>query len=995
MRSLARALAFFALCSLPAHAELYPTSWTPIQINAWGGLNLLNDSTALGNDAQKAQNVLTDNGYLEKRPGNIVLGTILPGYSNKYADDWVSPNGTRYLLAHSSDTVYRTDFSASPVALGTVTANANISSISAFSRRYFADGVVPPWYWDGSSTATLVSAAGVAAPICTYMAFKDSRVFCANIPNDGRSRVRISSAGGAGYWVVPPDVANVDNAPNVFDFTPDDGDSVNCMATTPWGVFIGKRYSSWMIKGTGNLSYSLRILDPKIGCVDNHSVQMVNGVLEWLSITGVYGFNGAAAPELLSRELDPMLRGLAFAAARPQEWRVDTKSEFNDGNLMPLPSGPGAPMSVTILPGSVTPSTFSHVDVSSQDFANGVLVNLTTETLTGYLMLSSHTFRDDWVTGSYTIGQTTWTASGSFSAGSYGLKTAGNGTNVINSTQVNISTGHWQFSYHYQENVTPNNTCNQSGGVICLGFRFSKKTNGDYYSLEVSPAGGSSSHNVSIMKSVGGVRTHLSDSILQINSEDIVNFIIERSTDGRIFASTATATFTNAVMIASTTDTSVSAAGANYTEMSMEELDTSKVWTQFISNLYAWQYYPVGTFTSPIFDTGVTTPTWSAIHSTFTARNDISEGNIAFYVQTSTAGDGGGFGSYVSSSDTIKIAAEQKRFVRYREDFTTSITTKTPTLSAVSLLAATTGYYNSPVHFIGSAITSYGLFAVTQVLPNGSTNTFSVRATTYSFTDLSGVNIPWVAQTANQIVNVAVSTPTYMQWRALLDFNQAENAPSIARVATNFNEGTSKPVASGVQERRYFLCVTVSSASTNNDTCVVRQMNGKWVTWTGPLIGSMGLYDNNLIVGDGGISGKVWKTMQSGVYGDDGSAIDSQWVSNDYTNGSIFNNKVLHEFWVDALPVALSSVTLSYQVNKSSGFVDSTFYLDNGQPVNANLRPTGFALYGQINQWVPLFSGYDEGKYVRVKFSDALLNNYWRINSYLLYLENQGRQVPN
>ena len=963
------------LAAVPAAAQLYPKEWTPLAVSQWGGLNLLNDSTVIGTDAQKAQNVLTDNGYLEKRPGNVLLGTILSGYAVKYADDWVSPNGTRYLLAHSSNTIYQTDFSAAAVALGTVTASASVNSIAAFSRRYFADGTVVPWYWDGSSTATLVSVSGAYAPICTYMTLKDSRVFCANIPSEGRSRVRISSTGGAGYWVVPSDVSSVDNAANVFDFAPDDGDSIQCMATTPWGVFVGKRYSSWMIKGTGNLSYELRILDPKIGCADNRSVQMVNGVLQWLSVIGVYAYNGAGPPALISRELDPMLRGLAFATARSQEWRVDTQAEFEQGNL--TASGPGAPISSTLEVGSITPSTWGATP--SLSTATWQMSDVDTSAI-------STAFFDDFSDGDFSANPA-WTAEyGSWdaSSGRLGATAAGGSGRAIIRVGQSISTGTWAFNF-------------VSSGPFA-NFALILASSNSLINLASPPSlfYGAGAMSVNVIQGSG-------DCTISIRQGGVSVPVTVVAT-ANVGSGACTNSSTNTVRVSISTGgfATVWYNGTFSTAASFTNLSTHSV----IAGILAAGMDTAGSFSMASFggfrfpgfyenqvslpyDTGFSTPIFGAYTVSMTSATSSSA-----TFQTGGSATSGGTYAFTARANSSQPAGGLQ-FFRHKVIMAppTSAVMVT-TITGISLSAATSGYYHSPVHFVGSALTSYAQFVVTQNLPNGSTNTFSVRATTYSFTDASGIGIPWISQTANQTANVSVSTPAYFQWRVHMDFNQAENAPYVSRVAVNWEEGSASPVASGIQERRYFLCVTVSTTSTSNDTCIIRQQNGKWVTWTGPSIGSMGSYDNNLIVGDGSTSGKVWEAMQSGVYGDDGSTIDSQWVSADYTNGIIFNDKILHEFWVDAAPVSMSSVTLSYAVNKSSSYVDSEFYLDNGGGIDSTLTPTGIMQYGQINKWVPLADGFSVGKYFRVKFSDLTLSNYWRINSYLIYLENESRQVP-
>jgi hypothetical protein len=158
-----------------------------------------------------------------------------------------------------------------------------------------------------------------------------------------------------------------------------------------------------------------------------------------------------------------------------------------------------------------------------------------------------------------------------------------------------------------------------------------------------------------------------------------------------------------------------------------------------------------------------------------------------------------------------------------------------------------------------------------------------------------------------------------------------------------------------------------------------------------------------MVIADGGTTGKVYKTMQLGVFDDAGTPIDAQWVTADFggADSSVFLPKILNGIWADALPVQNSSMTISYQVGKSTGYVDTTFSLDNGQPLASTLFPIGSSIYptdraetGNLNKWIPLDVGYQAGKYLRFKFSNSLNPNFWRLNSYLFLVSLQPMTIP-
>ena len=67
-------LLLLALLASPLRAD-EPVKFDPGQ---FGGLDTFHDSAAIGDtDAQDAENVLTDGGYLEKRTGNRRSATLL------------------------------------------------------------------------------------------------------------------------------------------------------------------------------------------------------------------------------------------------------------------------------------------------------------------------------------------------------------------------------------------------------------------------------------------------------------------------------------------------------------------------------------------------------------------------------------------------------------------------------------------------------------------------------------------------------------------------------------------------------------------------------------------------------------------------------------------------------------------------------------------------------------------------------------------------------
>lgn len=1062
-----RSILLAALLAAPAFSQsppMYPPGQKAIVYEKWGGLNLLQDSAILGDDAQVAQNVLTDNSYLEKRPGNVLLTTILSSSTSKYVTGWSSPGGNLYIVAQASQTIYETNFSGPPVALSTIPVGFNVTTVAAFSKLEFADGTRQIWYWDGVSTSTVKDAASLApGPVCTYNAFKDNRLWCANLPNGftesgntqnggGSSTVLISSSGGDGYWAVPSNVSLIDNAPNRFDFNPNDGDQITCMASTPWGMFIGKRNSSYIIKGNGNLSYNPRILDPQIGCVDNRSVQMVYGVFQWLAVDGVYGYDGSGPPRLLSRELDPLVKQIREATFSQGQWATQLQTDWATGTESTVPASlPALPWDYTTIPGTVFPSSGTLYDdntnpalqncTSSIDPANGLpwscgvgfssdtLVNIDTTSFplsVGMAQIAPSTsgvqvWLSTFPLGNYTTLVTTWTVVQG------GLQSAGNaGVITNNSNQQTYQTifytmaassgpppsangwnfGTWSFDwYPVLDSVGGANygTCTPGGAAAtCLEYHFianMSQVGGaawSGYGVAIASPNGANPYNITLFKEVSGVRTPLGGSYsftiptsLVAPTAVISTFTITRLPGGCMSVSVNSANAINACDKTSIANT------ATITEALLQGTALPAALQVGENVLYSTKLngYGTGSIVSHIFNMGAKVPLAGVFSSTYSLNGVVTgslpETEIDFYVRDSTSPNNDLWSSWTASSNSV-LAALPEQYWQYEALFTSRVASQTAVLNSVELGAVTTGYYYSQVDFIGNLITSWRQLGITENTPG--VYGYAVRVATYSF-PVGDTSIAWSTQTANVNLTVGVSTPSYAQFRldstSLVTNNQgASAAEPISAVFLRWNQGANIPVASATLDRRYYLCVAISTSASAPDTCLIRQKNGKWVTWTnGGTIGSMGIYNYQIVAADGGTSSNIWEIMQPNVYSDNGVAINSIWTSADETDNLPFNDKTYYGTLIDAQPVQGSSVTFSYAVNKTNTFNSQTFTTDNGQALDP-AKPVLGSQLGNISMWQPAISGsgYNTGKYIRSQFSDSTLQNYFRINSYTTLL---------
>jgi hypothetical protein len=1077
MRSLLLALAL----ALPAAAQnqpLLPSGWKAISMDKWGGLNLLSDSSMIGDDAQQAQNVLTDNFYLEKRPGNVRLATILAGYPVQYANDWVGPNGNRYLIAQASSTIYQTNFSGSPVALSTVAIGFNITTVPAFSQIYFSDGSRPIWSWNDVSTGTVTDAAtGNLAPVCTYIDFKDNRLWCANLPvgfsvsgntqnGGGSSTVLLSSAGGAGFWSVPSNVGQVDSTPNRFDFNPNDGDQITCLAKTPWGEFVGKRNSSYIVKGNGNLSYDPRLLDPKIGCVDNRSVQMVYGMLTWLAVDGVYGYGGSGHPELLTRELDPLMQTVREATFSQGQWATHLQPDWATGTESTTTASLPAqgPWDFGSISGSIFPSSGTLYDDNTSPqlqncstninpanslpwscgvgFSSDTLVNIDTTSFPLSIGLAQvaasssgiNVWKSNFAGGNYTTIPTTWTASaGSFAGLTNGMVASGWQCSggmcpggpfsatayTMTSSSPNAPgngwmTGYWGVAWVpslFTQNgsgsitgISSYGQCSSGASAPCFEFNFvadqipSSSWNG--YGIDVnqnSCSGSVCNYSANIFKEIIGAKTVLNTGTFNLNVTGSYvatsTIAVTRNSGGFITV------FLGTTPVVSALDNSAGITKSELTSLTLNADFGSSYAFNAVYNI-AQNGYGTGSVVSRIYDTGTITPLAGVLSSSYTLQGVQSggapESEIDFYLRDSTSPNNDMWSSWQASSNSV-LAALPLRYWQYEALFTSRIASATVQLQSVELSAVTTGYYYSKVNYIGPLITSWTQFGVTENTPG--TFGYAVRAATYAFSP-GAASPAWVAQTANQNVNLSVSTPTWAQFRLsstplISNPRGASASEAISAVFLRWNQGANIPVTSDTLERRYIICVTISTSATSPDTCLLRQKTGKWIPWTTyTTIGAMGYYNNQQIAAAGDTSSNVWLIMQPNVYSDDGVPINSFWVGADEADGLPFNAKTYYGAMVDAQPVLGSTVTYSYSMSKTSVYVAHQFATDNGQALDP-MKPVLGSQLGTIDQWLtPDNTGYNKGNYIRAMFSDSTLDNYFRINNFMIFVHDEPWAEP-
>jgi hypothetical protein len=194
---------------------------------------------------------------------------------------------------------------------------------------------------------------------------------------------------------------------------------------------------------------------------------------------------------------------------------------------------------------------------------------------------------------------------------------------------------------------------------------------------------------------------------------------------------------------------------------------------------------------------------------------------------------------------------------------------------------------------------------------------------------------------------------------------------------------TYVPNISGmVFKNKAYLAVTYGSGATTNNRIYVMDFSASnlrksqkesWVPWTGLSAAQFTIYGGNLYYGSSSANGFVYK-MESGVYSDDGSAIDSYFWTKEFSG-----TEDEYNFFKD---FRYANILLE---NSGAWYMDIVYRVDSdrgdGNTTQVNLDP-GSSLWGSMvwgrDNWgggsdereYRLYLGTSRGKRIQFKFSN-------------------------
>jgi hypothetical protein len=208
-------------------------------------------------------------------------------------------DGTHYLIAQSSYSLFYSKGTGSYILIkNTFTTTDLMTYSTALDNLYGGNGTDNEWYWDGSTITDFTVTNSTSMVKARYHCWFKNHLFRAGV-NGTLSTL---------YYSAIQDPA--DNEGGIF-VSQDDGDKITGVFPSATGdyLIITKQFSTWGLYGSGTDDWTLKCINPSIGCLYGTTVDYLNGNVIWVSGRGVELFDGTQFT-LLSQNIDNQIKNL-------------------------------------------------------------------------------------------------------------------------------------------------------------------------------------------------------------------------------------------------------------------------------------------------------------------------------------------------------------------------------------------------------------------------------------------------------------------------------------------------------------------------------------------------------------------------------------------------------------------------------------------------------------------------------------------------------------
>jgi hypothetical protein len=923
-----------------------------IQDLSGGEMNQYDSMLIPDNSVYEARNVYFDaDSMVKKRKGMAKLNTAAIGDSGSIYNqfEFKKSNGTNYHIVCSSNTLYyRTSGPTFTAFLANYSTSTSIANFEVFmDTLQFCNGNANLQYWDTSKVATTI-----ATYQPKYLLAWQNRLWMAG-DTDEPSTLRSCEWLNPFDWTIPTSNA-VATDPVLFDINSQDGQKIMGIKKSPNGyLLVLKEKSCWEVGGVDRDDFSLRLVSPDLGCMDQGSFAYKEGRATWLSSEGFVEYDGNTI-RIISKPIQTTVDSIkqlsvgrgSFVKNSPTEWGVYSSTSFVDITSVPGSMKNTLTISATYqyynetqaVGGAVKIGTNKHIAI--RNHSDGIWSEVfTAGELTSRTKIQALTWGSNPDAGLPRL----------FNGAVDSMKVDSN--DKIHLAYLLKTTGNWVIAYTTSTDGVTWSTAetmgdlgwstmngfdastifqcvldldsNNSANIIVSSVTKSYTSTLHYYYRTTSWQDGGT---------VGSAARWYFD--MAIDSENHLNIVAE-SPSG----------YSSIYYIHATTGSS-----SGYTDTDTT-IDGSVSGIALTSSDKVYASIHLGIVTNNSGSWVKTSLTDYAVPSTV----KINSSNKIFLV-----GQDAHFGEFNPNTSTIKSYTFDtvshswpSLFIdKYDNPVIMYSNPGTGTYPYASKIWTSTGTYVSEVFdtSYASGIT-FDTFT-TQETDNDYNVKHYVRSNASSTSILTGA---WTQFTRNQTPSLSASR--YMQYKCDISTNVISNlTPSVDEVnIAYYSTSGSNRLSSLYYDQRVYNAVSVSSGSVL-DRMIVYDSNNKWTELTSG-INCINVYNFNGIPYFGSDNGFIYQ-MDIGT-DDSGSNIDAYILTKSYALGAIYQ-KNLSKLFVLADDSGNWNLNLSYYLDRSAT-ANETFAIDLDQTA------------GLINYKVPLLKNTPFGT-IQFKFSNGNAN---------------------
>jgi len=841
------------------------------------------------NSVQWAENVYFDvEGGITRRKGYSQFNSSVFPDSQSVRGLWpfTSDDGTRYLLALSSETIYQAttdgEFEAIP-GLNGFSSVSDMDATTLSGKIWFTNGTDSVANWDGSSTSTVTE-----APLGGLIESYRNRIIIAGKSGE-LSNIYMSENLDGTEWTIGP---TLNTSPINLPIGGINGKPITCLYAGYKDIlWAWTEDETWGIYGFGYKDFATRQISREVGCIEDKSVQEKDGKLYWMSRRGVEEATGQTFNRISDGNkdiFDTIINNTALLRLK----LYSSQAEWEEGTL-------GNEISATISPASIVPATFTVTETQDYEFDEGTLVDVST-TNSNYensLVLSTFTsVEDGFENGNYTTNPT-WTfteGEDSFAFVSNWLRhvylSTGGFTSGVLTTTNSLSIVPSKITLDLQNNISVNSGASPLvQGVIEI-----------YFIASTDSLSGITAYSINLdNKMVGFTQTrsiklnqYTNGSVVILGTDSNVGESILSGYQSNLQCDNIEITFTSTNTITIEDDSCslyISTIMPNYSILTSSNiaiymssyrgvLDGIGV---YVKQINSEARYETGTYTSQIFDTGISTTIGGLFDANFTTST--AEGtSLDFGIRESTSPNNdlwSALSAITVSTDTQALSLTE-RYWQFKSTFTTTYSTHTPILADYTLQATTTGQYIGEC-VTATEISSWGNFQANQIISGNSSIEYYV-STGATCDSVEQSTATWNLQKNN--APITVSTVPYLGIKAVLIPTASSETTKVLDFTANWQSGTSRPpLASAIYNNRLYIAYTTNTSLGYNDWLTVYDKNNAPTFLSNINCYSLGLFNRNMYCGDSASTGKIYQ-LEIGE-DDDGEEFTSKIKTKAYAFG--------------------------------------------------------------------------------------------------------------